>query len=228
MPDRRLTGWRLAQAVANRSGARLSFSQEGEDSILARYFEGNSRPGFFVDVGAHHPIRFSNTFHLYLRGWRGINLDAQPGSMQAFDRLRPRDINLEAAVGQEAGVLTLTQFDEPALNTLDRSLVASRVAAGYRVVGTTSVNVVSLGSVLDRHRPAATPIDLMTIDVEGLDLDVLASNDWGRHRPRVLCVESLREQRADEGDATLKFCEALAYRQFAATHNTIFLESSGG
>ena len=54
--------------------------------------------GFYVDVGAHHPIRFSNTFRLYRKGWRGLNIDANPGSMKRFHHTRPRDINIEAAV----------------------------------------------------------------------------------------------------------------------------------
>src|SRR5215510_10661697 len=62
---------------------RTSFSQQGEDLILARLFEGQRR-GFYVDVGAHHPRRFSNTFLLYRRGWRGLNIDAAPGSMRLF------------------------------------------------------------------------------------------------------------------------------------------------
>ena len=54
---------------------RYSFSQEGEDLLIDRMFDGQS-VGFYVDVGAHHPTRFSNTYLLYLRGWRGINIDA--------------------------------------------------------------------------------------------------------------------------------------------------------
>src|SRR5689334_5444047 len=77
---------------------RHSFAQEGEDLVRASFFEGR-RNGFFVDVGAHHPKRFSNTYHFYLfRERRGINIDATPGSMTAFRRARPEDINIEAAV----------------------------------------------------------------------------------------------------------------------------------
>src|SRR5580658_8816405 len=80
---------------------RHSFSQEGEDMILASFFEGKKN-GFYVDVGAHHPKRFSNTHHFYIRGWRGINVDATPGSMKLFRRTRPDDINIEAAVSDQS------------------------------------------------------------------------------------------------------------------------------
>ena len=75
--------------------AKRSYSQEGEDMLLDRFLEDRS-VGFYVDVGAHHPKRFSNTYRLYCRGWRGLNIDANPGSMTLFQKLRPRDINVEA------------------------------------------------------------------------------------------------------------------------------------
>ena len=62
-------------------GIQYSFSQEGEDLVLARIFEGKKN-GFYVDIGAHHPTRFSNTHYFYRRGWSGINIDAMPGSMK--------------------------------------------------------------------------------------------------------------------------------------------------
>ena len=76
----------------------VTFPQEGEDLILSRMFDARSK-GFFVDVGAYHPFRFSNTFLFYCAGWRGINIDATPGSMIAFDKFRPGDTNIECFVG---------------------------------------------------------------------------------------------------------------------------------
>ncbi|MFA7355121.1 MAG: SAM-dependent methyltransferase, partial [Sulfurimonadaceae bacterium] len=74
--------------------ALKSYSQEGEDMILRRLFEQQPN-GFYVDVGAHHPKRFSNTYFFYKKGWRGINIDAMPNSMELFNKIRPRDINIE-------------------------------------------------------------------------------------------------------------------------------------
>src|SRR5574341_354761 len=72
--------------------AMKSYSQEGKDMILRRIF-GNVENGFYVDVGAYHPKRFSNTFYFYKKGWSGINIDAMPGSMKFFTKMRSRDIN---------------------------------------------------------------------------------------------------------------------------------------
>jgi len=102
-----------------------SYSQEGEDLILLRIFE-KKRIGFYVDVGAHHPFRFSNTYRFYLRGWRGINIDPMPGSMRLFNKFRKRDINLELAVGENEDTLIYYMFNEPALNTFDEGLAKTR------------------------------------------------------------------------------------------------------
>src|SRR5437016_1307579 len=87
-------------------GGRLSYAQEGEDLVLARILETNTSSGFFVDIGAHHPTRFSNTYYFYRRGWRGINVDALPGTASLFQRMRPRDVTVECGVGVQAGVMT--------------------------------------------------------------------------------------------------------------------------
>jgi len=77
--------------------ARRCYSQDGED-ILLELFLPRERSGFYVDVGAYHPIKPSKTFRRYCKGWRGLNIDATPDSMEVFQRIRPRDINVEAAV----------------------------------------------------------------------------------------------------------------------------------
>src|SRR4051812_44497014 len=86
-----------------------SWAQEGEDLVLRRFFEGQKK-GFYVDVGAHHPHQYSNTFWFYRRGWRGINIDAMPGCMEGFEQHRPGDVNLELAVS-DAPTMTYFMFN---------------------------------------------------------------------------------------------------------------------
>lgn len=79
-----------------------SYAIQGEDLILRELFE-YAKSGFYVDVGAHHPFRFSNTYLFYKVGWRGLNIDAMPNSMKLFNRFRPRDINIECGVAFNGG-----------------------------------------------------------------------------------------------------------------------------
>lgn len=74
-----------------------SWSQESKDLILQRIFE-NKPNGFYIDLGAHHPRRFSNTYLFYSQGWRGVNIDAMPGSMIEFNKERSGDLNLEVGI----------------------------------------------------------------------------------------------------------------------------------
>src|SRR5713226_7824178 len=95
--------------------SHVSYSQFGEDMVLKKIFQ-DKPDGFYVDVGAFHPKYYSNTYLLYLKGWKGINIDATPGSMEAFKRIRPRDCNLEMPIGSRKQTLTYYMFEEPAFN----------------------------------------------------------------------------------------------------------------
>ena len=156
--------------------------------ILDRFLEYRDS-GFYVDVGAHHPKRFSNTYRLYRRGWMGINIDANPGSMQMFKRVRPRDINVEAGVSSTRQELTYYVFNEPALNTFKKDLALERAGGIYSIIKEVKIVTAPLGELLDQYLPAKTEIDLLTIDVEGLDYEVLRSNDWSRYSPEFILVE---------------------------------------
>src|SRR5437660_1408476 len=101
----------------------LAYSQDGEDMVLRRLFEGR-RAGFYVDVGAHHPFRFSNTCYFHRRGWRGINIDPNPQAIKEFDRDRPSDTNICVGVADVPGTLSFYFFNERALNTFDAALAA--------------------------------------------------------------------------------------------------------
>lgn len=176
--------------LAYAANAALHYSQEGEDIVLARLL-GERKNGFFVDVGAHHPMRFSNTYSLYRQGWRGINIDAAPGSMAAFALWRPRDINIEAAVSDSTEPLDFHIFAEPALSTFDAALAESYIQAGWNRLTVQRVIPKQLSQILEENLPPDTEIDVMSIDVEGGEMGVLKSNDWEKYAPRYLVLELL-------------------------------------
>ncbi len=163
-----------------------SYAQNHEDVLLARAFRDVER-GFYVDVGANDPTQGSVTRYFYDAGWRGINVE--PGSI--FTRLaeeRPGDVNLNLAVSDVEGELTFHEFpDVPGLSTVASSSPGAR---DPRIRGAVARTVQSrtLCSILDEHAPGT--IDFLSIDVEGHEQQVIASNDWNRHRPRVLVIEA--------------------------------------
>ena len=206
-----LEKWRLSHR---------SFSQEGEDRLLARYF-GGSGSGFYIDVGAHHPFIYSNTQIFYDNGWRGINIDALPGSMRPFARFRPRDINLEIAIGQTRSVSKFYVFNVPALNTFDEELARSRDNAPFKIERVIEIPLLPLAEILDEHLPAGTDIDFLSVDVEGWDLEVLKSNDWTRFRPKVVLAELFGSTIGEaSSDPLFFYLASVGYEPLAKTINT--------
>ena len=203
---------------------RLSYSQEGEDLVLARILgELKITTGFFVDIGAHHPTRYSNTYYFYRRGWRGINVDALPGTKKLFQRMRSRDITIECGVGSQEGVLRYFAFNEPALNTFSEEEAKKKEFPPYHIINTAHIPVVTLKRILDEHLPHNTPIDFLTIDAEGFDHEIISSNDWNLYRPRVVLVELLNTDIDNlEMHPTAQILRQHNYRAMAKTFNTYF------
>jgi FkbM family methyltransferase len=192
-------GTSIAERWAGHKYQVVSYSQFAEDAHLLGYYrrlasERNLRVdrGFVVDIGAFRPMSHSNSFAFYQRGWHGINLDPTPGFKLIFDRLRPRDINLEVGVTEQDGMRTFYLFDRPCVwNTFDR------VSAAYasKVTGIQpqeiSVKVSRLDTVLDEHLKGEA-LELLLIDAEGYDLEILRSNDFSKYRPRVIMIEVMK------------------------------------
>ena len=204
-----------------------SWSQEGEDMVMRRIFEGKTK-GFYIDVGAHHPKRFSNTYYFYRLGWSGINIDAMPGAMQLFEKWRPRDINLEMGVGLASGTLDYYVFNEPALNGFSAKLSRERNEASnsYYVKEVIKVEVSPLERILDNYLQEKE-IDFLSVDVEGLDLEVLKSNDWLRYRPRFVLVEVLQRSLHELGnDPISEFLKHVGYVLYAKQVNTVVFKDA--
>ncbi len=195
----------------------LSYSQYGEDVVLRNIFI-QKKDGFFVDVGAHHPTKFSNTYWLYRKGWSGINIDAAPGSMEAFRAKRPRDISIETAISDVSENKKFFVFNNPALNTFSEKLASEHKQKGYKILEEADLETKTLKEVLDQNITPERHIDLMNIDVESLDWAVLNSNDWQKYRPDVIIIED----KADSQGKTRvdSFLEEKGYHLIATLFET--------
>jgi len=181
-----------------------SYSQFGEDAYLNSYFRGKTwqegkvmllqRQGVYVDIGAYSPTECSNTHAFYRRGWRGINIDATPGVMDSFKYVRRRDINLNIAIGSGNNELVFYSWGSPSVyNTANAELARERANVLGKDPVEISVSCMTLDLILDRYLEKGTKIDFMSVDVEGLDLDVLKSNNWDKYRPEVIIAEVYNE-----------------------------------
>jgi len=157
---------------------------------MLRHLLGSDKmSGFYVDIGAFHPTLFSNTYFFYLNGWQGINVEARPGSKTLFDKIRPRDINIETGISRERSAMTYYFIAENSpMNSFSPEFL-KQIEMLEHVKQEISIPTMPLAEVLERHLPPGQPIDFLNVDVEGHDLEVLESNDWQRFRPRVIVVE---------------------------------------
>lgn len=204
------------QTIAN-PGTMIHFSQFGEDAIVESMmgaFKLQGRPGFYVDVGAHHPVDMSNTRLLHLKGWRGVNIDANPAAVALFDQHRPKDRNVHAAVSDEETVVEFDIYELNALSTADPKTKAENLRSGRsRVVKQIHLRTRTLASILNETVPEGQRIDLMSVDAEGFDLRVLRSNDWSRFAPHMLLVEDPAMSLIEKPDSAIfRFLKPLGYR----------------
>lgn len=176
----------------NRS--RISYAQNNEDIIIDTILRGLKK-GFYIDVGANHPSIHSVTKVFYDRGWRGMNIEPSPRMFKLLEKERPRDINLNIGVAEKSGILRLriyhTDDQLEGLSTFSPEMKKEHHSGGDTVTqnySDISVPVESLSALLQRY--VKEPIAFMKVDVEGLEYDVLAGNDWRQYRPSLLCIES--------------------------------------
>jgi FkbM family methyltransferase len=172
--------------------SKKSYSQDGEDMLLSSIYESNANyKGFYVDIGAHHPLRFSNTQYFYEKGWRGINIDATPGSMNEFNRLRPKDINIECAISDSKGKLMYYCFEESALNSFDFVLSETRIKQGFKLKEKIEIPTYTINTILSEYLPANKNIDFIDIDVEGMEMQILQMFDFKKFAPKFFLIEEL-------------------------------------
>jgi len=210
----------------------FSFSQSGEDYNVRNIFK-EKRDGFYVDIGAYHPFNVSNTVLLYLfYNWKGINIDAMPGSMETFRKYRKRDINLEFAVSSQQEELTYYIIDETStMNTFSREFLEENNVLEL-VQKEIKINAYPLSEILDKYLPADKNIDLLNIDVESMELKVLQSNNWEKYRPKCIIMEFSGNRISEiETSATGKLLKELGYELWVVTYlaenlrNVIFVDT---
>ncbi len=202
---------------AARHARSVSFSQYGEDVLLH-----NLRPahrGTYVDVGAFHPWTHSNTYKLYLRGWSGVTIEPNPDVAPLFRQVRPRDIHLVQGIAAAPSRLSYYRFREPLFNSFDRHH-AERIQED--VTDVIAIPCLPLRDVIDTHL-ASGPVDLVSIDSEGLDLTVLQSLDWRRTRPTGIIVEDYAQFESNvRGGGLSEIRSFLAERDYALFSQCMF------
>ena len=196
-------------------GIRRSYGQFGEDAIVQSVLK--SAKGFYMDVGAFHPILYSNTYALYRRGWSGVAVDPNPLAEKLFKIFRPRDKFLRCGVGQK-GLRTYHMYNEAGYNTFSETEAAERSRIKrLRFLGSHSTLVKPLAELVAQSY--LTKIDFLNIDAEGMDLEVLKTHDWSI-RPTIIAVEGTM------GDKTCAYLAQQDYQLVGLAGLTLIFKST--
>lgn len=200
------------------------YGQLGEDAFLEHYFK-NQKNGVYIDIGCHHPERYSNTFLLYSKmNWSGLNIDANPDTIQLMNESRTRDINVNCGIASQKGFLEYFRFTDGAVNTFDKGL-AARQSKKFTPIETVNVLCTTLGSISKEYPELFEKCSYMNIDCEGLDQQVLEGNDWDVLSPEVISIEihginlwSLQDNH------TCQYLDSRGYRPIAHYFATTFFK----
>lgn len=172
--------------------ARPHWALEGEDVVMQLLLQ-DIRRGIYIDVGAHMPRRWSTTYGLYRRGWRGLLIEPTPDLARGLRRGRRRDVVEECGVGSESGTQDFYVFDAPSCSTFDRGQADALLASPNppQLLRIIQRPIRRLDAIIEQHHSLVGKAELIKVDVEGRDLDVLRSANWESFRPRVVVVELL-------------------------------------
>jgi len=166
------------------------FSQYGEDISIEKFFPKKNFKGFYVDVGCFHPVKYNNTYKLYRKGWRGINIDVDDIKIEGFNLSRSHDTNIACAISDTSGEVTWFSNGFYSLtNTLDPGY-AKRRGKGKRQYLERKTNANTLSYVIDGTKYKDIEIDFLSVDAEAHDLQVLKSLDFDRYKPKIIAIES--------------------------------------
>ena len=159
-------------------------SPDGREQELVREFFAGVRDGFFVEVGANRPQQESQTWHLEQLGWSGVLIEPQPQLAHDLRAMRRAEVFAVACSSPQNAGRRMPLHVAGALSSLDRD----RMAPGSQPERVIEVPVRTLDDLLLEAR-APLQFELLSVDVEGHELEVLSGFDLPRWRPRLVMLE---------------------------------------
>ena len=174
------------QYLKSKIKPRVINANWGIDVIVDSILKDKKR-GIYLDVGCHHPLINNNTYLLFKRGWKGINIDLDFSSIDMFNYFRPNDDNQKVAVSNKKGIAKLFFFHNRApKNTLNKS-------NGLGAKSIKKIKTDTLNNIIKNSKIKINKIDFLSIDVEGSELNVLKGLNFNIYKPKVVCLELINK-----------------------------------
>lgn len=208
---------------------KKSYSQSGEDVIVDRILTLlRIKNPTYLDIGANDPILINNTYLFYKKGFNGINIEPDPFLFKKLKAKRQRDTNLNIGIGTTNGRMTFYIMSSNTLSTFSKETALQYVSYGnQKIESEISVDVVDVNEIVEKYfRPKPNYVSL---DVEGLDAEILKCFNFERHRPEVFCVETLtytENNSESKLSEIIEYMNSMGYMVHSDTYiNTIFVDS---
>lgn len=214
---------RPLDAFSYLTGINHCYSQTWEDLVLKHVLQ--KEHGFYIDIGANHPIFYNNTYMLYKKWRKGINVEPNKTLIRKFLSKRPRDINLQVA-GWVGESLMFYCFDPDTMSTCDPVSAEENKKLWYTLIDTYTVPVLWITQIIETYA-ANQEIDILSVDVEWYDLQVLQTNDRTKYKPHYVILETVEHSIDGTGKKLNDIYDPLFiwrwYEKFADTYiNTIY------
>ncbi len=167
---------------------RKQYSQWGEDLYINSFFK-NKNKGIYLDIGCFHPVMYSNTCLLYKKGWRGINIDINKTSIDLFNILRPKDINICTAISKKKTFFK-AYIDDPfsPVNTINKKFYKNFNKSFFKNKEILKIRSNTMKEIVDLSN--IKKIDYVNIDAEGSDFEILKQLDLIKHQVKLLSIET--------------------------------------
>ena len=165
---------------------KKSYSISNVDLIIDRMFS-KINSGVYIDIGCNHPIKFNNTYLLHKRGWSGINIDLDKTSINEFNKLRPKDYNIQAVVSNNESTKEIFYYHErSSINTLSEDLADSREEKPKKII---SEKTVTLNKIIEESPFRDKKINLISIDIENYEYEALRNFNFNKYDVDVIVSE---------------------------------------
>lgn len=217
----------MIKKIHNYIKRAYSYAQYGEDNIIllmvGLYNIENAK---YIDIGAHHPFKYSNTALLNQHGINGINIEPDPYLFKSFLKYRKNDINLNIGLHEINGESTLFRFERSEFNTFSNLAAQEIEKKGIKKTGKMIVKIDTYNNVVKKYLNGIAP-DIIFLDAEGLDEIILKSIDFENYSPKIICVETYAFGVGKKNYDIINFLLAKEYSIHADTFvNTIFIKST--
>lgn len=213
--------------LKDRKYRKDSYAQSGEDMIIDFIVtnKGILKPTY-LDIGAHHPFYLSNTYYFYKKGSRGVCIEPDPILFKEIKKFRPKDVCLNVGLGSKKGESEFYIIDPPTLNTFSKEEAEHLEKMGHNTLKTLRLPVVPVKDILKEY--FKHPPTIVSLDVEGMDMEILDQFSLKSYRPELFCIETItytKDRKGKKIEEIFEFMKKNKYKVYADTYvNTIFVK----